>query len=182
MVSDDWQPDLLGLAGIPSQLQSTMRQDRVLIFLGMIDDLILVGKGADILLVGILFRDWQVVWASFFNHCQQLARIEIVNGTAQLNPVIGNPGDGTRGIEDSGRLVAGSPLEDVNGVRNEDLGDDEDQNTDRDVAPQVEGRFMVMLNEGGGGNGDSQQEQGVGNHRQPVWELEIVLEARYCNR
>ena len=150
VIGDDRQPDLPGLVSIPGQLQAAVWQDRVLVFLGMVDDLVLVGKGADVFLIDILLWNWQVVRTALLNHRQQLSRVEIVDGSAELNPVVGNPGDGTGGVEDIVRLVAGGPLEDVDGVGYKYLGDHEDQDPDCDVAPQVEGRLMVVLDEGGG--------------------------------
>ena len=57
VVGNDRQPHLLRLASIPGQLQTTMWQDRVLVFLRMIDDLVLVGKGTDIFLIDVLLWD-----------------------------------------------------------------------------------------------------------------------------
>ena len=178
VVGNDRQPHLLRLASIPGQLQTTMRQDRVLVFLRMIDDLVLVGKGTDIFLIDVFLRNRQVVRTPLFNHCQQLAGVEVMNGPPELNPVVSDPGDGAGGIEDVGGLVTCRPLEDVNGVRHENLSDDEEQCTDGKIATQVEGWFMVVLDKGGGRDGNPQEKQGVGDNRQPVGKLQIMLKAR----
>lgn len=182
MVGDDRQADLLSLISIPGQLQATVRQDRVLVFLRMVDDLVLIGEGADVLLIDVFLRNRQVVRTPLFNHCQQLAGVEVMNGPPELNPVVSDPGDGAGGIEDVGGLVTCRPLEDVNGVRHENLSDDEEQCTDGKIATQVEGWFMVVLGKGGGRDGNPQEKQGVGDDRQPVGKLQIMLKARNGDR
>ena len=94
---------------------------------------------------------------------------------AELDPVISDPGNGTGGVEDVGGLVTCRPLENIDGVWHEDLSDDEEQGTDSDVAAQVKGRLVVMLDKSGGGDRNSEQQQGVGDDRQAVRKLEIML-------
>ena len=105
-----------------------------------------------------------------------------MDGPPEFNPVVSNPGNSTGGVEDVSGLVTSRPLENVDGVRYEDLGDNEEQGADGEVAAQVQGRLVVMLDKGGGRDGDPEEKQGVGDDRQPVGKLQIMLKARNGDR